>query len=91
MRFCTLGLLLAASTAPALAQDAPPPPWSGEASAGLIVTTGNSESTTVNAKAEVVYQSERWRNTFAGCPIRALASVSGCRRGARSTSCLGPC
>ena len=62
MRFCTLGLLLAAASAPGFAAD-PPPPWSGEVSAGLVVTTGNSESETANVKAQVVYQSARWRNT----------------------------
>lgn len=70
MRSRTLALLLAAVPSITLAQDAPPPPWSGEASAGMVLTTGNSESTTVNAKAEVVYQSERWRNTFNATTIK---------------------
>lgn len=73
MRFHPLGLLLlAAASGTVLAEDAPPPPppWSGEASAGVIVTTGNSESATVNAKAEVVYQSERWRNTLTAATIK---------------------
>jgi putative salt-induced outer membrane protein len=56
------GLLLAIVSAAAGAAD-PPPPWSGEASAGLVVTTGNSESSTANAKFQGVYQSARWRNT----------------------------
>src|SRR5690242_12634720 len=57
-----LALLFAVASSAVVAAD-PPPPWSGEVSAGLIVTTGNSETTTANAKAQVVYQSERWRNT----------------------------
>ncbi|MGQ0587424.1 MAG: DUF481 domain-containing protein [Gammaproteobacteria bacterium] len=65
----SLGLLLALFAAPALAAD-PPPPWSGEASAGMVVTTGNSESETINAKAQVVYQSERWRNTTDASTIK---------------------
>jgi putative salt-induced outer membrane protein len=44
----------------------PPPPWSGEASAGIVVTSGNTESSTVNAKGELVYQSKVWRNTSTG-------------------------
>ena len=67
MRFQILGLLLATASGAALAQDAPPPPpWSGEVSAGSVVTTGNTESSTINAKGEVVYQSEKWRNTANG-------------------------
>lgn len=63
MRYLSLGaVLIAVAPVAALAAD-PPPPWSGEASAGLIKTTGNSVSTTANAKGELVYQSEKWRNT----------------------------
>jgi putative salt-induced outer membrane protein len=69
MRSSALGLLL---TAPAVvfAQDAPPPPWSGEVSAGMVVTTGNSESATLNAKGELVYQSKQWRNTANASAIK---------------------
>ena len=70
MRFEILGLLLlATASSVAYAEDAPPPPpppWSGEVSAGSIVTTGNTESETFNAKGEVVYQSKKWRNTSNG-------------------------
>lgn len=62
-------LLLAAASGAVVAAD-PPPPWSGEVSAGMIVTTGNSETTTVNGKAQVVYQSERWRNTTDASTIK---------------------
>jgi putative salt-induced outer membrane protein len=71
MRLHCLAALLLASVAPiASAEDTPepppppPPPWSGEASAGLIMTSGNSESSTFNAKGEVIYQSKIWRNTL---------------------------
>jgi putative salt-induced outer membrane protein len=69
MRSSALGLLL---TAPAVvfAQDAPPPPWSGEVSAGMVVTTGNSESATLNAKGELVYQSKQWRTTANASAIK---------------------
>ncbi len=71
MRLRALGLLLAAAPGITLAQDAPPPPpWSGEASAGMILTTGNSESSTVNAKGEVVYRSKLWRNTLNAATVR---------------------
>lgn len=72
MRLQILALLLAAGLpATAFAEDAAPPPWSGEASAGMIVTTGNSESTTVNAQGQVVYQGGHWRNTFAAAAIKS--------------------
>jgi putative salt-induced outer membrane protein len=62
MRLFTMLFMLPVA---ALAAD-PPPPWSGEASAGVIVTSGNTESKTVNAKGEVIFNSERWRNTLNG-------------------------
>src|SRR5689334_24192614 len=61
MRLRTLGWLCLVPL-PALAAD-PPPPWSGEVSAGLVVTSGNTKSSTMNGKAQAVYTSERWRNT----------------------------
>ena len=67
----TLALLLAAAACgSAFAEDPPKPKWSGEVSAGSIVTTGNSDSSTINAKGEVVYQSERWRNTTDASAIK---------------------
>lgn len=71
MRFFRIGLLLMAPAFGAVAAD-PQPPWSGEASAGVVVTTGNSESSTANAKGEVVYASERWRNTFNAAALRSV-------------------
>ena len=76
MRIGTLGLLFAATCFSALAEDPPKPKWSGEASAGSVVTTGNSDSSSINAKGEVVYQSERWRNTTNGSAIRTEATDS---------------
>ena len=70
MRFITGLLLAAAACGPAFAEDPPKPKWSGELSAGSVVTTGNSDSSTINAKGEVVYQSERWRNTTNAGAIR---------------------
>ena len=69
LRICTLLSAILAS-APALAED-PPPPWSGEVTAGLVSTSGNSETTTANAKVQVVYAAEIWRNTFDASLIKA--------------------
>lgn len=66
-------LLLLAIPSVVLAQTAPPPPpppWNGEVMAGLVKTTGNSESTTANGKVQLIYASERWRNTFDGVAIK---------------------
>ena len=63
MRLHTLGWLgLCLVPLSALAAD-PPPPWSGEVSAGVTRTSGNSKSSTMNGKVQVVHASERWRNT----------------------------
>jgi putative salt-induced outer membrane protein len=76
LRICGLLLALsvpmaafAQSTAPPPAPP-PPPPWTGEGSAGLVVTTGNSETTTANAKAQAIYASTDWRNTFDATVIK---------------------
>jgi len=77
MRLGCLGLLVMVS-APGLAIAAdPPPPWSGELSAGVVNTTGNSETSTANAKGEVVFNSERWRNTSSGAAIKAEQTAAG--------------
>ena len=77
MRFRTFCLLLAA-VAPGLAAAAedPPPPtrWSGEVTAGFVETTGNSETRTANARGEVVYAVETWRNTFNASALQSQAT-----------------
>ena len=77
MRLRPLGWLLIAAVPGAVVAADPPPPWSGEASAGMVVTTGNSESSTTNAKGEVVYNSERWRNTFNASALNTSQTVAG--------------
>lgn len=47
--------------------DAPPstpPPWWGEASAGVLTTSGNSETRTANGKVTLDYQRADWRNAL---------------------------
>lgn len=47
--------------------DAPPstpPPWWGEASAGVLTTSGNSETRTANGKFTLDYQRADWRNAL---------------------------
>lgn len=45
--------------------------WSGEVTAGLVSTSGNSETTTANAKGQVVYSVEKWKNTFDASALKA--------------------
>lgn len=59
----TLGLLVLAFAPLAVLAADPPPPWSGEVSAGMVLTSGNTDSTTINAKAQAVHNSVLWRNT----------------------------
>jgi len=55
MRFLpAFAVLLGLSVSPAMAQTPPPPPgWTGSASAGLALTQGNSDTSTINAAYEV--------------------------------------
>jgi putative salt-induced outer membrane protein len=66
-------LLAVASLTPAAAlADAPPPnvvpplpvTWSGDASIGYIRTTGNTDSSAINGKANLDWKSEPWENHF---------------------------
>lgn len=45
---------------PALAVE----PWSGDVGVGYLATSGNSESSSINGKFELVYTAKRWRNTL---------------------------
>lgn len=70
---CVL-LALAAPTA-AAAAPAEPPGWSGEAELGAVFTGGNTETETVNAKASVANERDRWRHAAKGEAV--LASDAG--------------
>jgi putative salt-induced outer membrane protein len=65
--------------------DAVPPaaasPWSGEVEFGLIRTTGNSSSNSVNGKAQVQYERARWIHSAS---LAALNSTSNGVTTARS-------
>ncbi len=60
----TAALLLApAWCAAAAAADPAAPRWSGEAELGLLRTTGNTDTASLNAKTRLVNERERWRHT----------------------------
>lgn len=65
MRNVGIGLAFMCVAVPGFADPPPPPaPWSGELSAGLVNTSGNSKTSSSNAKGEIVYADSLWRNTF---------------------------
>ena len=59
------GVFMSACTLHAAAEEkAAPPPgtWTGEAELGLLYTSGNTESDTVNGKAKIGTEIEKWRH-----------------------------
>lgn len=49
-------------------------PWSGEAALGVLTTSGNSETRSINAKLGVDYTRAAWKNVFAASAINAADS-----------------
>jgi putative salt-induced outer membrane protein len=45
------------------AEEAPPPPWSAKVAAGLILTSGNTDTDSFTGNAEVVNNRDYWRHT----------------------------
>ncbi|WP_439641742.1 DUF481 domain-containing protein [Nevskia sp.] len=71
---------VAASEAAAEAPPAPPPPpptspWRGDVAIGVVNTSGNTRTRSVNTRGAIEYRHDRWRNRFS-----ALA-FSGTREG----------
>lgn len=59
IRIATLSLM-AAAAAPAFAQDAPPPEWTGEGAFNAGVTSGNTETTDLGVGLKVKHQGDNW-------------------------------
>ncbi|MCC6301644.1 MAG: DUF481 domain-containing protein [Gammaproteobacteria bacterium] len=55
--------MLTAGAAPAYAQEETPQGWSGDTGLGFVVTTGNTETETINAKATLIYGAAPWKHT----------------------------
>jgi len=70
MKNVKAALVLTALTLPALAQAEP---WSGDVALGYLATTGNSETSSINAKGTLVYAAERWKNTLAAAAVSTYA------------------
>lgn len=65
MRYFVLALLIGSAAGPLQAESS----WGGDAALGLLTTSGNSESSTLNAKFELVYRNAPFRNTFSASAI----------------------
>jgi len=63
----------------ALAADPPPPPkqgWSGSGEAGLAAASGNTKSENVNAKIDIKYNDDQWKDDFYLLAMRNKANVT---------------
>ncbi|WP_051361929.1 DUF481 domain-containing protein [Solimonas soli] len=63
-------ILAALAAAPAIARAEP---WSGDFALGYLATTGNSKTSSVNAKGSLVYAADRWKNTVAAAAVSTYA------------------
>lgn len=45
--------------------------WKGEAAAGLLLTSGNSETESANGKFELIYLHNQWKNRFTATAINS--------------------
>ena len=61
-----LAVAVLASPVAALAADPPPPPmgWTGSGEAGLAIASGNTKSENVNAKLDVKFNDDLWKDDF---------------------------
>lgn len=82
------GILLALMMGPAMAQNATTlartavpddkeSVWSGAVSLGYADTSGNSESSALNARAEARYDKDRWHHIFGGTVVSAKQKPIG--------------
>ncbi|MGH8122031.1 MAG: DUF481 domain-containing protein [Rudaea sp.] len=61
------------------AADAPPPPpqgWSGTGEAGLAIASGNTKSQNLNAKLDIKYNDDQWKDDFYLLALRNKSNVT---------------
>jgi putative salt-induced outer membrane protein len=61
----------------ALAADPPPPPmgWSGSGEAGLSIASGNTKSQNLNAKLDIKFNDDQWKDDFYLLALRNKADT----------------
>lgn len=60
----------------ALAADPPAPGWSGSGEAGLSVASGNTKSQNLNAKLNLKFNDDRWKDDFYLTALRNKSNVA---------------
>ena len=65
------GLVLASTSLMAEEEEAPKYGWSGKGEFGLVSTTGNSDTFSLNLGLEFLYNSEKWRHRFAASALKS--------------------
>ena len=56
------------------AADMEPSTWSGNVELGLIITSGNTETESINAKAKAITDREKWRHTLTAEALQTSTS-----------------
>lgn len=51
--------------------------WSGKGEAGLVIATGNTETTTANAKLQLANEVGKWKHQFGGAALYASSDAEG--------------
>ncbi|HSN00241.1 MAG TPA: DUF481 domain-containing protein [Rudaea sp.] len=59
-----------------LAADPPPMGWSGSGEAGLSIASGNTKSQNLNAKLDIKFNDEQWKDDFYLTALRNKANVA---------------
>jgi len=57
------GVMMITVVGNVFAEEANPKPWKGNAELGIIKTSGNTTTQSINANAGIVYESDRWRHS----------------------------
>jgi len=72
----------------ALAGDPPPPKqgWSGSGEAGLAAASGNTKSENINAKIDIKYNDDHWKDDFYLLALRNKANVAVTTSGSGSSA-----
>ena len=79
MKYALPLAILLALPPTAFAADPPPPPkqgWSGSGEAGLAMASGNTKSENVNAKIDIKFNDDQWKDDFYLLALRNKANVT---------------
>jgi len=57
------GVMMLTAAGSVLADEAKPNTWKGDAELGIIKTSGNTTTQSINANASIVYERDRWRHS----------------------------